>query len=118
MLPCAFCNGRTSVVCTELHPDGHHRWRRCEACGKTTRTLETYLHGRHRCGPLPGAKRKPKPRAQGERNANAVLTVKDVQRLRAQAAAGASRATLAQRYGITKGHVSRIVHRRLWAHVP
>ena len=116
MFPCSYCNGNTIVVCTEMKRDGTHRWRRCLECGKTTRTVEACLGGRHVPGPRPGA---PAPaRARGERNGAAVLTEADVLKLRAQAAAGTPQYKLAEQYGLAKTTVSRIVTRKLWAHLP
>jgi hypothetical protein len=117
MFPCAHCNGPTTVTCTELHPDGQHRWRRCTSCGRNTRTIETYLEGRRMPGPLPNAKRKHTTRCPGESNPQAVLTESDVRRLRDQAAAGVPRLTLAAQYGVSPSTVTSIVNRQTWSHV-
>ena len=119
MFPCSYCNGNTTVICTEMRRDGTHRWRRCLECSKTTRTVEACLTGRHVPGPQPGLPyRANRPRAIGERNGASVLTAKDVLRLRAQAAAGVPQYKLAEEYGLAKATVSRIVTRKLWAHLP
>lgn len=116
MLPCRWCNGTTRVVNTELHPEGQRRWLRCQDCGQLTRSIETYEGGRGVPGPLPGVRRRRSAR-QGASNGRSVLSDADIRRLREQAAAGASRTELAQRYGLTPGHVTRIVRRRAWRHI-
>ena len=118
MLPCRYCNGRTRVVNTELHPDGQHRWLRCSDCGGLTRSIETYADGRSCTGPLPGAKHKRKPRATGSRNGASVLTNENVLALREAAANGVRQIDLAQHYGIDPATVSRIVNRKAWGHIP
>lgn len=108
MFPCRFCNGPTRVINTEHHPDGQRRWRRCNLCNELTRTTESTLDPRR----TPG-----KARAQGSRNAAAVLTEDDVRRLRIQAARGVPHTELSRIYGVIPATVSRIVNRHAWAHV-
>ncbi len=113
-LRCRQCGGRTRVVATEHKLEVTHRWLRCLVCGEQTRTIEQYLISK------PGPKRgshKTGAVAHGSRNGASVLTEPDVQRLRAQAAAGVPQKELAVQYGIAAATVSRIVTRKLWPHV-
>lgn len=71
----------------------------------------------HKPGPRKGTKLPDANRAMGESNGAAVLTAKDVRRLRELAANGVLQKELAKRYGIAAATVSRIVTRKLWPHV-
>jgi hypothetical protein len=56
--------------------------------------------------------------ACGERQGSARLTTDMVLDLRARATQRESGASLAARFGISRTHVSRVVTRKSWAHVP
>jgi hypothetical protein len=56
--------------------------------------------------------------ARGERQGNAKLTVADVRDIRFRAAYGEGQLSIALRFGISQPHVSRIVLRQSWTHVP
>lgn len=111
---CPLCTSRARVVVTEQRTDGAHRWLRCLSCNHPFRTLETYFHKRP--GPRPGTPRTA-PAARGSANGSAVLTEDDVHRLRALAASGVPQRNLAAEYGLAAATVSRIVTRKLWAHI-
>ena len=115
-MDCPKCNGHTTlrVVVTEHRADGTHRWRRCISCKFAQRTLE-----RPYCpnpGPVPGTQLN-KPKNQGSSNSNSVLSENDIRRLRQQAADGVPNTQLSRDYGIAPATVSRIINRKLWAHV-
>ena len=57
------------------------------------------------------------PNQQGAKNPNAKLTEDDVRTIRQRIADGASHATLAAEYGVSKTTISFIRNRKLWAHV-
>lgn len=82
----------------------------CLACGGKFYTVERLDEV---TAPDPVAPRGP----AGSRNVAARLTEEQVRELREQAGRGTGREELAQRYGISKDTVSRIVRRKLWAHV-
>jgi hypothetical protein len=83
----------------------------CLTCGGKFYTVEQ-VEGAA-AAPEPSAPRGP----AGSRNVAARLTEAQVRELREQAGRGTGREELAQRYGISKDTVSRIVRRKLWAHV-
>lgn len=68
--------------------------------------------GRYASGDDHWSRRAPERVVANERHGMARLTDEDVARLRAERAAGADRATLASRYGVSRTHVSRIVSGR------
>lgn len=111
---CCTCGARTRVVHTQHKPEGTHRWLRCLECGGLSRTLETYLNA-----DLRRAIKPPRPHkvAKGSAHACAVLTERDIQRLRSEAAAGERQIDLAKRYGISQSTVSKIVRRERWTHI-
>lgn len=53
----------------------------------------------------------------GEANGRAVLTPAKVLRIRALYGAGQTMERLADRYGVTKTHISWIVNRKSWKHI-
>ena len=55
---------------------------------------------------------------KGENHSNAKLSEQDVARLRDLYAAGWSQRRLAAEFRVTPGHVSEIVARKLWGHLP
>ena len=56
--------------------------------------------------------------ARGERQGNAKLTADDIREIRRRSALGESQFDLAAAFGISQPHVSRVVLRQTWAHVP
>lgn len=111
---CCTCGARTRVVHTQRKSEGTHRWLRCLECGGLTRTLETYLDANIR-----RALKEPRPHrvARGSAHSSAVLTERDIKRLRSEAAAGTRQIDLAKRYGISQSTVSKIVRRERWTHI-
>jgi hypothetical protein len=63
-------------------------------------------------------KRRDGTMACGERQGNAKLTADEVREIRFRAAYGEERACIAARFGISQAHVSRIVLRQSWRHLP
>lgn len=112
---CRHCGGETRVVCTERHAAETKRWMRCLVCRQITRTLEIY-HPR-KPGPAPGSARHG-ARARGEGHGASVLTEANVRELRARAQAGVPQSALAREFGISASHVSQIVRRKAWSHLP
>ena len=51
---------------------------------------------------------------KGERNARAKLTETQVQRIRSRLAEGENGAALGREYGVTRGMIYHIAHRRSW----
>jgi len=56
--------------------------------------------------------------ACGERQGNARLHANDVRAIRQRYASGEAQETLAREFGISQPHVSRIILRQTWKHVP
>jgi hypothetical protein len=63
-------------------------------------------------------KRRDGTMACGERQGTARLTTADVLEIRSRAAQGEDQPSLAARFRISQPHVSRIVLRQSWAHIP
>ena len=63
-------------------------------------------------------KRRDGTMACGERQGNAKLTADEVRDIRFRAAYGEEQACIATRFGISRTHVSRIVLRQSWQHLP
>lgn len=63
-------------------------------------------------------KRRDGTMACGERQGNASLTIADILAIRVRRAAGELQQTLADEFRISQAHVSRIVLRQSWQHVP
>lgn len=59
---------------------------------------------------------KNKP-SHGEKHWKSVLNENAVRDIRSRVSAGEMQKTLAEYYGVTQGHISFIVSRKLWAHV-
>jgi AraC-like DNA-binding protein len=113
--PCRFCDGETRVVNTEQRTEGRHRWARCLDCGQITRTLEEYFPRK------PGAKRgsrRPGTGPKGSQHASAVLTEDNVRLMRQLRREGMPIKEIAQRFGMSRDHIGRILNRKLWKHVP
>ena len=75
---------------------------------------------RNGCYTTPGYKMPwcpPERKARGEKHGNAKLTDDLVRAIRAEVAAGMSKRSVAQRYGISRPVVTGIVERTSWMHV-
>jgi hypothetical protein len=113
--PCRFCGGQTRVIHTEQRLEGAHRWLRCLDCDQSTRTLEEYFP--RKPGPKRGS-RRPGTGPKGSQHASAVLTEDNVRQMRQLRREGVSVQEIAQRFGMSRDHTSRILNRKLWKHVP
>lgn len=69
--------------------------------------------GRH----VPGGTYQAGNYARGEAHHAAKLTQDTVRSIRADRAAGASYGVLGRKYGLSSGHLFRIVNRQAWRHV-
>lgn len=58
------------------------------------------------------------PRAIGERNANAKLTIDDVRTIRAMLASGHTRRSIASKFGTSHQTINKIASGVTWVHVP
>ena len=127
-MQCPECGlGKLQALETRQMPDGStFRRRCCTQCGHTVRTVESMVDDvprpkqlrRRKPGPRKGKSQPCVNRALGERNAASVLTAKDVRKLRQLADRGMLQKDIAVKFGIAPGTVSRIIKRKLWAHVP
>jgi hypothetical protein len=61
---------------------------------------------------------KPEVVAKGERNGFAILTAQQVMEIRARRKNGETMQALATAFGVTKGAIVFIVHRKTWRHLP
>lgn len=102
----------TRVTCTNHFEVYTKRYCRCLDCNQRFQTIERYV--KYHRGPKPGGKL---PDTQGVKNGNAVLTEQNILDIRKLKAEGKSNDTISIIYGINRGHVSRIVNRKVWAHV-
>lgn len=103
-MSCPACTTKMRVVHTQSFDNTTQRWYRCPECNELLRTCET-VH-------LGGPKRHPK----GSAHPNAVLTEDDVRTLRSESKHYTIDA-LADRYGIHRGHVIKILQGQAWKHV-
>ena len=53
----------------------------------------------------------------GEKNGNSKLTKENIYEIRRLAADGCSQASIARRFGVTRGHIHKIVYRNRWSHL-
>jgi len=100
---CPQCGSRSSVVATEPRSEATYRWHRCRACDHAFRSVQQLFTG--------------DMRRRGSEIPSAVLTEADVQRLRGERLAGASRKELQRRYGIGQSQTSDILNNHAWKHV-
>lgn len=68
-------------------------------------------------GARSGAHTHPECLLRGERNGSALLNCTKVIEIRAMAATGVSRSTIARHFGVSKTLINKIVHREVWRHV-
>lgn len=65
------------------------------------------------------AERRRKRFAVGESTGNARLTAKQISKIREKYATGSVPiGELAKDFGVSKGHICNIVHRKVWKHIP
>ena len=64
-----------------------------------------------------GTHTKPERVARGERATLAKLTESDIPKIRAERAAGAKLAVLAERFGVDQSLISQICRRKIWTHI-
>lgn len=103
------------VLLAFVGPPGPGQQVRHGVGGKTDNRLSNLCYGtvlenaadKHRDGVM----------ACGERQGNSKLTRADVEAIRARRAAGEPQAVLAQDFGISQAHVSRIALRQSWYHI-
>lgn len=69
------------------------------------------------CGERVGSRRYPERLARGEAVASAKLTEDAVRAIRIRRADGATVTALADDFGVSPAHISRIVRRRNWSHI-
>ena len=126
MFNCHVCGGRTKV--TSLTHDAAskciRRYRKCQECGAKMSTTQagekldnsgyywkkTTEHARQVSINL-------SLRARGENNSSAILTEKDVKKIRADYENGLTTRAIANKTGMTVDHIRKIVRRDLWKHV-
>lgn len=109
---CPHCQSKdlAQVWTRQTDPATTRRRRVCLTCGGKFYTVEQ-VEGV--MAPEPVAPRGP----AGSRNVAARLTEDQVRELRESAGRGTGREQLAQQFGVSKDTVSRIIRRKLWAHV-
>ena len=115
-MKCRKCSSmNTRVTVTEHH--GHETWRycRCLECKCKFKTIETYAI--QKSGPVPGYKPKSNCIKYGVENGWSVLTEDNVRTIRRLADEEANYNDIAQKFGIHKNTVYRIVKRQLWSHI-
>jgi DNA invertase Pin-like site-specific DNA recombinase len=112
-MKCPECNSlNTRVTCTEQLEASTKRYCRCLDCKHKYRTYERYE--KYRRGPKPGGRLLD---TQGSKNGFAVLTEDNIREIRQLKSQGKTNFHISVVYGINRGHVSRIVNRKVWAHV-
>jgi len=80
------------------------------------RALADYVEAhRARSAELPPTERQT---VRGEMHHKAVLTAERITEIRALVMAGVRQVDVAPRFGVTPAHVSLVVHRRTWKHLP
>ena len=114
-MKCPACaSNQTRVTCTDHYIDFTKRYCCCLACNIKFRTVEKYETLKP--GPPKG-----KPRtgniSRGEQNGQSILTESNVHHIRTMYASGSTLQAIADHYGFSKPHISRIVNRKLWTHI-
>jgi hypothetical protein len=100
-------------------PAGDNHWtrRRPELVKRGDEHHSRTQPGRMARGERNGAHTRPEQVRRGETHGRATLTDVDIRDIRAAAAQGASRVTLADTYNVSTTHIGRIVRRESWGHV-
>lgn len=112
-MKCLKCNSKnTRVTCTVHSETNTKRYCRCLDCNQKFQTIERYV--KYRRGPKRGGTLTD---TQGVKNGNAVLTEQNILDIRKLKTEGKSNFAISVIYGINRGHVSRIVNHKVWAHV-
>jgi transcriptional regulator NrdR family protein len=113
-LSCPSCQSNVRIRSTEQTPTEIYRWCTCTNCKFKFRTVERYYLVK------PTIINKPKlttQKLQGSNNHAAVFQEQDVIQLRTMAKTGTTSKELAKVFGITQGHVNRILRYEAWKHV-
>ena len=111
-MKCPKCfSAKTKVTCTEHTENRTKRYCRCLTCSHRFRTFETYQYFICRGN-------NPNSRRIGELNNHAVLTKEDVKEMRKlNEVSKWDIHKLVKRYGMTKGHIYKIINYRAWKHL-
>lgn len=113
---CRHCNSNnTRTTVTEHH--GNETWRYCKCldCNARFKTIEVYAI--KKSGTTRGTKIRFTTAKCGEQSHFSVLTEKNVRDIRLLADQHFTYQQIAQRFGIHKDTVYRIVKRKSWVHV-
>ena len=113
---CKQCSSRKTVIIeTRKRPGEILRLHLCHKCSAKFETIQIYAI------PKPTNKTTKvfwkTPRNFGEDNPNSVMLVEDIQMIRKLYQQGISQRKIAVKYGLTSGHVCRIVNFKAWTHV-
>lgn len=112
-MKCQSCDSKnTRVTCTDHSETFSKRYCRCLDCGFKFRTIERYET--YRRGPKKGGKLSD---TQGSKNGFSVLTEQNILDIRKLKQEGKTNFAISVIYGINRGHVSRIVNRKVWTHI-
>ena len=112
-MKCHQCQStNTRVTCTDHYETLTKRYIRCLDCGCKFRTIEKYEV--HKRGPKKGSKL---PDTQGSKNGFSVLTEQNILDIRKLKQEGKTNFAISVIYGINRGHVSKIVNRKVWTHI-
>jgi hypothetical protein len=115
-MKCRKCNSKnTRVVCTEHHEQITKRYCKCLDCLHKYHTIEQYEQIKP--GPTPG-----KPRQgvipRGSRHGQSIFTEQDIINMRQMHVEQClTHQQLADKYGISKSYISRIINRKAWTHI-
>ena len=103
----------------ELLPRGDQHWTRLypEKVPRGDRSGARLHPERLARGDQSGARLHPERLARGENNGNSKLTENQVVEIRTRFTAGELQRVLAEEFGVSDGHVSKIVRENSWAHV-
>jgi len=129
---CAVCKRPQKQAFKRLHVDhdhvtGAYRGLLCHPCNGALgqinddpailRALAEYIEG-HRAAAVELPVREAPISRRGEAHHQARLTAEDIQKIRALVMAGVRQVDVAPQFGVTPAHVSLVVHRRTWKHLP
>lgn len=115
-MKCRHCNSINTRVTVTEH-QGNETWRycRCLDCKSKFKTIETYAVKKR--GSIPGVPQNENCIRRGEDNGSSVLTTTNIQTIRQLAEDKVTYVEIAEKFGIHKGTVYRIVKRKMWKHV-